>query len=58
MLRLFFFFLFKWFGNLVTMTWWNELWLKEGLASYLENLGTTFVEPKIPLVSTSGYWAQ
>jgi len=40
------------------MTWWNELWLKEGLASYLENLGTTFVEPKISLVSTSGYWAQ
>lgn len=25
-----------WFGNLVTCKWWNDLWVQEGMASYLE----------------------
>lgn len=35
----------QWFGNLVTMKWWDDLWLNESFASLMEHLALDTIHP-------------
>ncbi|XP_035021402.1 leucyl-cystinyl aminopeptidase [Hippoglossus stenolepis] len=39
----------QWFGNLVTMSWWNDLWLNEGFATYMQYMSLQTVLPQLDI---------
>ena len=42
----------QWFGNIVTMSWWDDLWLNEGFASWMATKVTDRFKPEWQMLLT------
>lgn len=44
-----------WFGNLVTMKWWNDLWLNESFADFSCYLAMANFNKELPFEASDGW---
>ena len=44
-----------WFGDLVTMKWWNDTWLKESFADFVSYLCQTIIADQLPFNIDNGW---
>ncbi|XP_064467784.1 thyrotropin-releasing hormone-degrading ectoenzyme-like isoform X3 [Ornithodoros turicata] len=41
----------QWFGNMMTMTWWNDIWVQEAPAYYFGIMGAQLLVPEVDYMS-------
>ena len=51
-INMYFVLYFQWFGNIVTMRWWDDLWLNEGFANTLMYFAVNEIEKDWKVVSS------